>query len=134
MIITHTTNGQGQARVYIGAKASLECWIEPAPDGIAWTFHLGESFCGAPITGADKRTWATHILMQLAEALDVAPADLASIPFGNITALHMGDPFLHCRMPASRRPDKDFAFIATMPNMTQPAGMDTASSYAKQRR
>ncbi len=134
MIITHTTNGQGKARVYIGAKASLECWIEPATDGIAWTFHLGESFCGAPINETDKRTWAAYTLMQLAQALDVAPSELAAVPFENITALHMGDPFLHSRMPASRRPDKDFAFIATTPNMTRPAGMDTASTYARHRR
>ncbi|MEQ1694363.1 MAG: hypothetical protein ABL901_00850 [Hyphomicrobiaceae bacterium] len=134
MIITYTTNAQGHARVYLGGKSSLECWIEPASDGIAWAFHLNDTPCGLPIADADKRTWATHTLMQLADALNVHPAELASVPFETITALHIGDPFLHTRMPVSRRPNKDFAFIATTPHMTRPAAHDTATSYARHRR
>lgn len=39
MIITHTQNQAGYRRIYLGAKFSLECWIEPQADGRAWTFH-----------------------------------------------------------------------------------------------
>lgn len=133
MIITHTTNGQGHARVYLGAKSSLECWIEPAADGIAWTLHLGESFCGVRINEADKRTWAAHTLMKLAHALNVAPNDLAAVPFEAIASLHMSDPFLHARRPASRRPDKEFAFVATVPNTTRPAEYKSASAHSRHR-
>lgn len=131
MIITHATNGQGHARVYLGGKSSIEAWIEPAADRVAWTFHLGESFSGAPISDADKRACASLTLLKLSELLSVAPSDLSSVPYERIAALHTADPFLNSRIPASKRPNMDFAFVAAAPHMTRPAGMDTAHRYAR---
>lgn len=121
MIITHTQNQAGQRRVYIGGKASLECWIEPTTNG-AWSFHLDESIAGVGTDDATKRAWAKHMLLALADALAVAPADLAAVPFEAIAALHTASAYANRRVPLPRRAPIENSFMATPPHITRPSG------------
>ena len=122
MIVTHTTNLQGQRRVYLGGKGSLECWITPQADGTAWAFHLDDGVAsGNQITDADRRRWAIHTLLALAEALDIAPQDLAAVPFEAIAALHQASPLDHRRVAQPRRHTVDHGFMSTSPGITRPS-------------
>ena len=121
MIVTHAQNARGQRRVYLGGKASLECWIEPTGDGQTWRFHIAAAVTGNAISPADQRQWAIHILMQLAETLNIAPQELASVPFEAIAGLHTGDPFAGRRIATPRRTQPDQAFMSTAPDIRRPA-------------
>jgi hypothetical protein len=120
VIITHTQNTNGQRRIYLGGKSSLEAYIVPAADNIGWTFHLENAATGNQITEADKRAWAIHTLVNLSEALKVAPEALAAVPFENIAALHSSDPFTGRRIPAGRRASINQGFLATPPQIQRP--------------
>jgi hypothetical protein len=120
MIVTHTQNANGQRRVYIGGKGSLECWIEPHADRQGWSFHLDEAVTGNHLSAADKRAWAVHTLLALAEELAVAPADLAGVPFDSICALHANDPYAGRRVASSKRKLPEHGFISTAPGITRP--------------
>ena len=122
MIITHTLNANGQPRIYLGGKGSLECWLEPDAKRQSWTFHAEEAVTGNQLTEADKRDWAIHMLMKLATALDVTPNDLASVPFEAIAALHTEDPFACRRIATPRRQAVSQGYMATKPNITRPRG------------
>ncbi len=119
MIVTHTVNATGQRRLYLGGKRSLECWLEPTDDG-GWAFHLDEAVTGLTLSPADKRSWAVHTLMMLAGELDVAPEDLAAVPFEAIAALHATDPYAGRRLPTGRRKAPDNAFLSAAPGITRP--------------
>jgi hypothetical protein len=134
MIITHAKNGKGQIRLYIGGKSSVECWIEPQVGTTAWSFHMEEAFCGNRLSDADKKIWAQHMLLQLADALNVAPADLADVPFETITALHDADPFVGKRMAAPRRQKSEFSYMTTPPNVTRPSADYGSHEHAHTRR
>lgn len=120
MIVTHTVNPQGHRRIYLGAKASIECWIEPAADGKAWLFHLESSASCYPRADTELRQWAQQILMKLAAELSVAPAELNSVPFEAIAALHTSDPVDYRRVPMARRQRADHGYFNTAPEITQP--------------
>ncbi len=120
MIITHTQNATGQCRIYLGGKGSLECWIDPVAGSTCWTFHIEEAVAGNQLSDADKRTWAIYTLMQLADALGVAPDDLAAVPFEMIAALHITDPFAGQRIATPRRKAIDAGFMATKPSIRRP--------------
>lgn len=120
MIVTHTQNIHGQSRIYLGGKGSLECWIEPADDRKSWSFHLEDAVIGNRLSDDDRRAWAIHTLMQLAEELNVLPADLRSVPFNMIAALHNSDPYLGRRVAMPRRQVLDQGFMATAPNISRP--------------
>lgn len=120
MIVTHTQNAQGQHRVYLGGKGSLECWIEPEADKRAWIFRLDEAVTGNRLSDDDKRIWAIHTLLELANELHVLPDELKSVPFEMIAALHASDPYAGRRMAAPRRQVLDQAFMNTPPNIRRP--------------
>ena len=120
MIVTHTQNAAGQRRVYLGGKGSLECWIDPATHGQGWTFHIAEAVTGLPLSTEDQRRWAIHMLLKLAEILDVPAQELKTVPFDCIAALHSDDPFKGHRTPAPRKRSQDQSFMATPPQMTRP--------------
>ena len=120
MIVTHTENADARRRVYLGGKASLECWIEPKADGRAWTFHLEEAVTGNRLTEDDRRIWVIHTLLALAEALAVSPRDLRAIPFEAIAALHVADPFASRRVATPRRTPVENGFRATRPDVRRP--------------
>ena len=122
MIVTHTRNANGHRRVYLGGKSSLECWIEPKADNIGWTFHVDRAVTGNQLTDADTKAWAIHTLLKLSQALQVAPADLAAVPYERIAALHTGDPFAGRRIASGRRASIDHGFLSTPPNIRRPAG------------
>jgi hypothetical protein len=119
MIITCTQNAAGHRRVYLGGKASLECLIEPKPDG-SWSFHLDEAITGAPTDPSTRRDWSIHMLLALARELDVAPDQLATVPFEAIAALHTAASYAGRRIPAPRRAPIENGYIATPPNITRP--------------
>ena len=119
MIVTHTVNAEGLCRIYLGGKGSLECWLEPTTDG-GWTFHVEEAVAGLARSTDEKRSWAVRILMDLAYELDVAPDDLATVPFEAIAALHAPDPFAGRRLPTGRRKLPENAFLASPPGITRP--------------
>ena len=121
MIITHTLNAEGQARIYLGGRSSLECWIEPNADAITWRFCMTEAVTGNWLTDDDKRDYAIHILFQLAGALDVSPAELASVPYERIAALHVADPYAGRRVAAPRRRSIAQGYMNTPPNIRRPA-------------
>ena len=55
MIITHAQSQDGYRRIYLGAKFSLECWIEPKDDGRGWTFHYDASAGASHMAPGDMR-------------------------------------------------------------------------------
>lgn len=121
MIVTHTQNAQGHRRVYLGAKASVECWIEPAADGIAWTFHVDTAPTTYSLPADTLREWAMHVLLQLAAALESKPDDLKAVPFERIAALHTINPADYGRAPAPKRHANAHAFTTTPPDIAQPS-------------
>ncbi len=134
MIITHTMNIHGHCRVYLGVTGSLNAWIEPLDDNQRWSFHVKQGLSAYPIPAADMRQWATHLLLQLAELLAVAPGDLADVPFETIASLHTGNPDEHSRMPTPRRRSLETAFMAIAPGITRPTSDFTAPDYTAGRR
>ncbi len=121
MIITHTINMQGQSRVYLGGTGSLVAWIEPLPDSTRWVFRFKEGLSAYPLDNPSMRSWATHLLLQLASLLDVAPQDLAHVPYETITSLHDDHPDGHSRMPTPRKRTLETAFMAMAPGITRPS-------------
>ncbi|HRD74672.1 MAG TPA: hypothetical protein PK264_01855 [Hyphomicrobiaceae bacterium] len=133
MIVTHTQNATGQRRVYLGAKASLECWIEPKADG-TWSFHIADAVAGIELGDATRRTSAIHTLAALADELAVAPADLAAVPFEVIAALHTASPYANRRVPLPRRTPIENSFMATSPGITRPSADFRARDFGGFRR
>ena len=133
MIVTCTQNATGHRRIYLGARMSLECWIEPKPDG-TWSFHLDEAISGFPATDRIKRDWAIHMLLALADELAVAPDDLATVPFEAIAALHTASSHAGRRIPPPKRSPIENAYVATPPNITRPSSDFSSRDRADHRR
>lgn len=134
MIVTHTQNANGQRRIYLGGKGSLECWIDPRSDGPGWTFHITEAVTGNPITPEDQRAWAIHTLLALADELHVSPPELATVPFESIAALHTDNPFKGRRVASPKNRHVSDCFMATAPHITRPAQDFEAPSDPETRR
>lgn len=134
MIITHTVNIQGQSRVYLGGTGSLIAWIEPLPDATQWVFRCKEGLYANPLDDQAMRSWASYLLMEVARLLDVAPDDLAGVPYETITSLHNGNPAENSRMPSPRNRTFDTAFMATAPGITRPSSDFQACDYRHERR
>lgn len=120
MIVTHTRNPQGHRRVYLGSKASVACWIEPAADGIAWSFHIDTAATAYPLSDDALRQMATHVLLELAAAIGATPQELKGVPFEGIAALHTANPADSARAPAPRAQAYAHAFVTMPPNIAQP--------------
>lgn len=120
MIVTHTRNAQGHRRIYLGGKAGVECWIEPAADGIAWTFHIDSEPTTYPLPADTMRAWAKHVLLELAAEVGSEPDSLKAVPFERIAALHTANPADYGRAPAPRREANTHAFMTTPPDITRP--------------
>lgn len=129
MIVTHTKTANGQCRVYLGGKGSLEFWIEPKDDKQGWTFHLDAAVTGTQLTGDDQRVAAIDILSKLAHELAVTPADLAAVPFEAVAALHTTDPYAARRIPSSKRRAPDQGYMSTPPGITRPRSDFTAADW-----
>lgn len=134
MIITHTQSATGERRLYLGGKGSLECYLAPTSDGDGWTFHLEGAVTGNAISESDRKAWAIHILARLADELAIAPADLATVPFEVIAALHTADPYAGRRIPTGRRQALENGFLATRPTITRPKADFTAREFPRDRR
>lgn len=134
MIVTHTENAEGHRRVYLGGKASLECWIEPLADGTAWNFHIETAPGRYPLPQYQQRDWATYVLLELARELAVPPAELAGVAFERIAALHTSSPLEYRRVAAPRRQRADNGYVATAPNILRPKAGFTESEFVFSRR
>ncbi len=121
MIVTHTQNATGARRIYLGGKGSLECWIEPKGNGPGWSFHLDAAVTGNVLSPAAQREWAVHTLKRLAQALDVSPDDLASVPIERISTLHAIDPYAGRRVATPKRQAIEAGYKATQPHIRRPA-------------
>lgn len=121
MIVTHTLNAQGHRRVYLGGKASVECWIEPAADGIAWSFHMETAPTTYPLPDETMRAWAKHVLLELAAEVGAEPDNLKIVPFERIAALHTTNPADQGRAPAPRRQAYAHVFMTATPDIAQPS-------------
>lgn len=115
MIVTNTINIDGQRRVYLSSRGSLECWIEPRNDNDLWDFHLESSVTGNHLDSADKHQCAVHILFQLAQALNVSPYELRAVPFHKIAELHSVSPFEGRRAPSPKSHTLHSSYFATPP-------------------
>ncbi len=120
MIVTHTLNAQGHRRIYLGGKASVECWIEPAADGVAWSFHMDTAPTTYLLPADTMRAWAKQVLLDLAAEVGAEPDNLRAVPFERIAALHTANPADYGRAAAPRRQAYTHAFITTPPNITRP--------------
>lgn len=129
MIVTHAINGDGHRRVYLGGKASIECWIEPLADGVAWSFHIDSAPTREPFSDLTLRAHANHVLLSLSAALNCSPSDLKAVPFECIAALHAAES-PGGRAPAPRRPAYEQVFMATAPGITRPRADFTARDFA----
>ncbi|MGE3916618.1 MAG: hypothetical protein AB7F78_13055 [Hyphomicrobiaceae bacterium] len=134
MIVTFTRNADGLERVYLGGKGSLECWIEPKTDKTGWTFHLDEAVTGNRLSDADRRDWAVHTLLALADVLGVAPDALAAVPFEAIAALHESDPYAGRRVASPRRRTLEQGFMATAPHIRRPTSDFVAPGASRSHR
>lgn len=132
MIITHTTNAHGHQRVYLGGKSSMECWIEPNGNGQGWTFQATAAVSGNTVAPDIKRQWATHVLMQLCQRLQVQPDRLPAVPFDAIAALHDSNPYECRRMPTSRRKVIENGYLATTPRKRAVAPDFCTADYDEQ--
>lgn len=133
MIVTHTLSANGQCRVYLGGKSSLECWIEPKVDGHGWSFHMDYAVAGHALSPEDMQAWAVHTLLELARLVGSPPGELASVPFERIAALHSADPYVGRRVAAPRRRTIDAGFMAAAPGITRPASSQRTSETANRR-
>ena len=120
MIVTHAVNPEGKSRIYLGGKGSVEAYLEPAPDGRAWSFHILPAATGLGLPPDTMRQWAIYALSELARALDVDPRHLKDVPFECIAALHARDPFESRRIASPRRP-AEHSYMAANPGTTRPA-------------
>lgn len=120
MIITHTINGAGHRRVYLGGKSSVECWIEPAADGVQWTFHAEPAHGAYPLPPDQMAAWAKHMLLALADDLGTAPADLKAVAFDRIAALHVANPADYHRATMSKKQTREHVFVAAAPRIDRP--------------
>lgn len=130
MIVTHTRNAQGHTRVYLGGKASVECWIEPAADGIAWSFHMDTAPTAYSLPDDAMRAWAKQVLLQLAAEIGTEPDTLRAVPFECIAALHTTNPADYGRAPAPRRQAYAHAFFTRPPETKQPAEPSTSRNFS----
>jgi len=121
MIVNHTQSADGHQRVYLGGRGSLECWIEPAENARSWTFHLEAAVTGNAVSEDERRAWAIHTLLALAERLEVSPARLVEVPFEAIAALHDTDPYVGRRIPVPKRRALEHGYMATTPQIRRPA-------------
>lgn len=134
MIVTHTLNAQGHRRVYLGGKASVECWIEPAADGVAWSFHMDTAQTVYPLPDDTMRSWAKQVLLELAAEIGTTPEDLKAVPFERIAALHTTNPADYGRAPAPRRQAYTHAFTTTPPEIKKPDAASHSFSGGRYRR
>jgi len=133
MIITHTQSQDGHRRIYLGAKLSLECWIEPKEDGRAWTFHYDASPGATHMSDSDMRSWAASLLLQLCRELNVEPETLAAVPFEAIAALHTVPPTHHRRVASPQRRVTEYGYMSTPPNTTRPSADYRAREFSEDR-
>lgn len=131
MIVTHTRNAQGHHRVYLGGKASVECWIEPAADGIGWSFHMDTAPTTYPLQDDTMRAWAKQVLFDLAAEIGAEPENLKAVPFDRIAALHTTNPADYGRAPAPRRQAYAHAFVATPPEIKQPSAAFSSHGFSR---
>jgi hypothetical protein len=120
MIITHTINDQGHRRVYLGGKSSIECWIEPKADGVAWSFRCETSPGRYALPDDILLALSRQILLALADELACPPAELAAVPFKRIAALHMENPSEHRRAASPKRRSSEHGFVASAPGIDRP--------------
>ncbi|MBX9862321.1 MAG: hypothetical protein K2Y42_06165 [Hyphomicrobium sp.] len=133
MIITHTQSQDGHRRIYLGAKLSLECWIEPKENGRAWTFHFDTGAGNSHMAPEYMRAWAESLLLQLCDELNVEPSLLADVPFEAIAALHTAPPTHHRRIASPLRKVTEYGFISTPPNTTRPSADYRARDFTDDR-
>jgi hypothetical protein len=134
MIVTHTLNAQGHRRVYLGGKASVECWIEPAADGTTWSFHMDTAPTTYPLPADTMRAWAKQVLLDLAAEVGADPEHLKAVPFEQIAALHTANPADYGRAPAPRRQAYAHAFMTTPPNITRPSADFSGTNFSRNQR
>lgn len=132
MIITHATNRDGKARIFLGGRGSVDAYIDPDPDGRTWSFHIKPAPAASELSAEAMHAWAVHALMELAKALDVAPEHLKNVPFDCIAALHVPNPFETCRMRTPRRQPEN-GYMATEPGLSRPATDFRSNDFAKYR-
>lgn len=120
MVITHTTNIHGRARIYLGVTGSLQGIIEPIQDTTAWTFVLEEGLGGSPLEETERKQCAIHILLALCKELDVTAANLPSVPFEIIANLHTASPLDHKRMAVPKKQTAETSYMANAPKTTRP--------------
>ena len=92
MIVTNTINIDGQRRIYLGGRSSLECWIEPRNDSELWDFYLETSVTGNVLDADTQRACAINILLQLAQDLNVSPDKLWRLPLDKTPNLTTANP------------------------------------------
>lgn len=133
MIITNATDIHGDQRVYLGGTGSLECWIEPTPDTTGWRFRMDDGLGGNCHAEETRRAFAIHQLARLAEALDVAPEDLAAVPFEMIQGLHTTNPRRKRRMATPGRSVAAECYMSHEPTITRPRAVFTRADYERTR-
>jgi hypothetical protein len=131
MIITHATSATGHRRIYLGGKSSLECWLEPDANGQSWKFKHKVAPTAPQPTEQSLQIWANHLLLNLANDLNINPDQLTTTPFDCIAALHTVDPFEDGRTPAPRRKALEQGFMSNTPNLTRPTSDYTAHERAQ---
>jgi hypothetical protein len=135
MVITHTTNIQGRARIYLGVTGSLQGIIEPIDGTTTWKFDLLEGLGGSPLAETERKQCAIHILKVLSHEINVAYEDLAAVPFEMIATLHTASPLDHKRMAVPKKQTAETSYMASAPKTTRPrADFDQEEVYWRRQR
>jgi len=112
----------------------VECWIEPAADGIGWSFHMDTAQTTYPLPAETMRAWAKKVLLDLAAEVGTEPENLKLVPFERIAALHTANPADYGRAPAPRRQAYAYAFMTTPPEIKKPTSSPQGFSRFRFRR
>ena len=101
---------------------------------MTWKLEADYAPGALPMKEEDRRAWLAHTLMALVHELQIAPADLPSVPFERIAALHTANPLEYRRVAVPLRQMAEHGFMVTSPKITRSAADFTKPCYTAGRR
>lgn len=118
MIISHTVNVNGKRRVYLGAKGSIDTWLEPKDDGKAWRVRCTPDDMHM-LTVDDVRQSVMALMEKLAAALGVTAHQLDAVPFDTIARMHSTSTTRDRRIPSPQRDVIETGYMVTPPGVAR---------------
>lgn len=118
MIISHTVNVNGQRRIYLGGKGSIDTWLEPKDDGKAWRVRFTPDDMHM-LTADDVRHSVVALMEKLASVLGVTAHQLDGVPFDAIARFHCTSTTRDRRIPSPQRDVIETGYMVTPPGVAR---------------